>query len=249
MTNRLNGKVALVTGASKGIGAAIAKAFAAEGAQVVVNYASSKAGADAVVQAITSAGGKAIAVQGDVSNADQAQGIVDAAVKQFGRLDVLVNNAGVFDMRPLEAIDVDHYRKMFDINVLGTLLVTKAAAAHFGEGASVINLSSQITSFNPPGSAAYSASKGAVDNITSVLANELGPRKIRVNAISPGTTETEGTHAMGFIGSPFEAQLASQTPLGRTGQPGDIAAVAVFLASDDARWLTGEKIAASGGFR
>ena len=249
MAGRLNGKVALVTGASKGIGAAIAKAFAAEGAQVIVNYASSKAGADAVVQSIVAGGGKAIAVQGDVSNGAEAQRLVDAGVKEFGRLDVLVNNAGVFDMRPLEAIDEEHYRRLFDTNVLGTLLVTQAAAAHLGEGASIINISSQVTSFTPPASAIYTGSKGAVDAITSVLAKELGARKIRVNSISPGTTETEGTHAAGFIGSPFEAQLASQTPLGRTGQPNEIAAVAVFLASSDAGWVTGEKIAASGGFR
>jgi 3-oxoacyl-[acyl-carrier protein] reductase len=246
---KLAGKVAIVTGASKGIGAAIAKAFAAEGAQVVVNYASSKEGADAVVQAISSAGGKAIAVQGDVSKAKDAEAIIASAIDNFGRLDVLVNNAGVFDMRPLEAIDEDHYRRIFDINVLGTLLVTKAAAPHLGEGSSVINLTSQITSFNPPASTVYSASKGAVEQVTSVLANELGARKIRVNAVSPGTTDTEGTRTMGFIGSPFEEQLAQQTPLGRSGKPEEIAAVVVFLASDDAGWVTGEKIAASGGFR
>jgi 3-oxoacyl-[acyl-carrier protein] reductase len=246
---KLENKVAVVTGASKGIGAAIAKSFAAEGASVVVNYASAKEGAEKVVSDIEKAGGKAIAVQGDVSKADQAQGLIDAAIRKYGRLDVVVNNAGVFDMRPLEAIDEAHYRRLFDVNVLGTLFVTKSAAPHLGEGASVINLSSQVTSFNPPASAIYTATKGAVDSITSVLANELGARKIRVNAISPGTIETEGTHAAGFIGSPFEAHLASQTPLGRTGQPDEVASVAVFLASNDARWLTGDKIEASGGFR
>jgi len=246
---RLQGKVAVVTGASKGIGAGIAKALAAEGAAVVVNYASSKAGADAVVDQITRAGGKAVAVQGDVSKAKDAEGVVAAAVDTFGRLDVLVNNAGVYDMKPLEAIDEEHFHRQFDTNVLGLLLATKAASPHLGEGSSVINVSSVVTSLNPPASAVYTATKGAVDSITGVLANELGPRRIRVNAINPGIVETEGTHAAGFIGSDFEAGAVAQTPLGRTGQPGDIAGVAVFLASDDSRWLTGEKIAASGGLR
>jgi 3-oxoacyl-[acyl-carrier protein] reductase len=247
--SKLQGKVAVVTGASKGIGAGIAKALAAEGAAVVVNYASSKAGADAVVEAITKDGGKAVAVQGDVSKAKEAEGVVAAAVKAFGRLDVLVNNAGVYDMKPLEAIDEEHYRRIFDTNVLGVLLATKAASPHLGEGSSVINISSAVTSLNPPASAVYTATKGAVDSITGVLANELGPRRIRVNAINPGIVETEGTHAAGFIGSAFEAGAVAQTPLGRTGQPGDIAGVAVFLASDDSRWLTGEKIVTSGGLR
>jgi 3-oxoacyl-[acyl-carrier protein] reductase len=247
--SKLQGKVAVVTGASKGIGAGIAKALAAEGAAVVVNYASSKAGAEAVVETIAKAGGKAVAVQGDVSKAKEAEGVVAAAVKAFGRLDVLVNNAGVYDMKPLEAIDEEHYHRIFDTNVLGVLLATRAAAPHLGEGSSVINISSVVTSLNPPGSAVYTATKGAVDSITGVLANELGPRRIRVNAINPGIVETEGTHAAGFIGSDFEAGAVAQTPLGRTGQPGDIAGVAVFLASDDSRWLTGEKITASGGLR
>jgi len=246
---RLQGKVAVVTGASKGIGAGIAKALAAEGAAVVVNYASSKAGADAVVDQITRAGGKAVAVQGDVSRANDAEGVIAAAVDTFGRLDVLVNNAGVYDMKPLEAIDEEHFHRQFDTNVLGLLLATKAASPHLGEGSSVINVSSVVTSLNPPASAVYTATKGAVDSITGVLANEFGPRRIRVNAINPGIVETEGTHAAGFIGSDFEAGAVAQTPLGRTGQPGDIAGVAVFLASDDSRWLTGEKIAASGGLR
>jgi 3-oxoacyl-[acyl-carrier protein] reductase len=247
--SKLQGKVAVVTGASKGIGAGIAKALAAEGAAVVVNYASSRAGAAAVVDAITRAGGKAVAVQGDVSKAKEAEGVVSAAIDNFGRLDVLVNNAGVYDMRPLEAIDEDHYHRMFDINVLGLLLATKAAAPRLGEGSSVINVSSVVTSLNPPTSAVYTGTKGAVDAITGVLANELGARRIRVNAINPGIVETEGTHTAGFIGSEFEAGAVAQTPLGRIGQPDDIAAVAVFLASDDSRWLTGEKITASGGFR
>ena len=247
--SKLQGKVAVVTGASKGIGAAIAKALAAEGAAVVVNYASSKAGADTVVETIAKAGGKAVAVHGDVSKAKEAEGVVSAAIEAFGRLDVLVNNAGVYDMKPLEAIDEEHYRRIFDINVLGVLLATKAASPHLGEGASVINISSVVSTLYPPGSAVYTGTKGAVDAITGVLANELGARRIRVNAINPGIVETEGTHAAGFIGSDFEAGAVAQTPLGRTGQPDDIARVAVFLASDDSRWLTGEKIIASGGLR
>lgn len=246
---KLTGKVAVVTGASKGIGAAIAKALAAEGAQVVVNYASSKAGADAVVEAISAAGGKAIAVQGDVSKAEQAQGLIDAAVKQFGKLDVLVNNSGVYEFTPLEEVTEEQYRRMFDVNVLGVLLATQAAVKHLGEGGSVINISSAATSLAPATSAVYTGTKGAVEGINSVLANELGPRKIRVNAILPGIVETEGTHTAGFIGSDFEQAAIAQTPLGRTGQPDDIAGIAVFLASDDARWMTGEKLLASGGFR
>jgi len=246
---KLAGKVAVVTGGSKGIGAAIAKALASEGAQVVVNYASSKAGADAVVQTITEAGGKAIAVQGDVSKAEQAQGLVDAAVKEFGQLDVLVNNSGVYEFAPIEQVTEEQYRRMFDVNVLGVLLSTQAALKHLGEGGSVINISSAATSLAPPASSVYTGTKGALDSITSGLANELGPRKIRVNAILPGIVETEGTHTAGFIGSDFERSAVTQTPLGRIGQPDDIAGVAVFLASDDARWLTGERLVASGGFR
>ncbi|MDP9812337.1 3-oxoacyl-[acyl-carrier protein] reductase [Rhizobium tibeticum] len=246
---KLAGKVAVVTGGSKGIGAAIAKALAAEGAQVVVNYASSKAGADAVVQTITAAGGKAIAVHGDVSKAEQAQGLVDAAVKEFGQLDVLVNNSGVYEFAPIEQVTEEQYRRMFDVNVLGVLLSTQAAVKHLGEGGSVINISSAATSLAPPASSVYTGTKGALDSITSVLANELGPRKIRVNAILPGIVETEGTHTAGVIGSDFEHSAVTQTPLGRIGQPDDIAGVAVFLASDDARWLTGERLVASGGFR
>jgi 3-oxoacyl-[acyl-carrier protein] reductase len=247
--SKLADKVAIVTGASKGIGAGIAKSLAAEGAAVVVNYASSKAGADAVVSEITAAGGKAIAVQGDVSKADQAQALVDAAVKEFGRLDVLVNNSGVYEFASLDATTEELYRRTFDVNVLGVLLTTQAAAKHLGEGASVINISSAVTSLFPAESAVYTGTKGAVDAITGVLANELGPRKIRVNAINPGVVETEGTHAAGFVGSEFFDAIIGQTPLGRVGYPDDIAAIAVFLASDDARWLTGEKLTASGGLR
>lgn len=246
---KLEHKVAVVTGASKGIGAAIAKALAAEGAAVVVNYASSKAGADAVVAQITAKGGKAFAVQGDVSKAAQAQALIEAAVQKYGRLDVLVNNSGVYEMAPLGDLTEAQYHKMFDTNVLGVLLTTQAAAKHLGEGGSVINISSAVTSLLPPGSAIYTATKGAVDAITGVLANELGPRKIRVNAINPGLVVTEGTHTAGFVGSDFERSLVEITPLGRAGQPDDIAKVAVFLASDDAGWVTGERLAASGGAR
>ncbi|MDQ0395294.1 glucose 1-dehydrogenase [Labrys monachus] len=246
---KLTGKVAVVTGASKGIGAAIAKALAAEGAQVAVNYASSKAGAEAVVEAITAAGGRAIAVQGDVSKADQAHGLVEAAVQAFGRLDVLVNNSGVYEFAPIEQITEEHYRRMFDVNVLGVLLATQAAVKHLGEGGSIVNISSAVTSLAPPTSAVYTGTKGALDAITGVLAHELGARKIRVNAILPGIVETEGSHAAGFIGSDMERGAVAQTPLGRVGQPDDIADVAVFLASDDARWLTGERLFASGGLR
>jgi 3-oxoacyl-[acyl-carrier protein] reductase len=246
---KLTGKVAVVTGASKGIGAAIAKALAAEGASVVVNYASSQAGADAVVAAITKAGGKAIAVRGDVSKATDAQGIIDSAIETYGRLDVLVNNSGVYAFSPLEEISEEHFHQHFNVNVLGLLLVTQAAAKHLGEGASIINIGSVVSRITPPGSAVYTGTKGAVDAITGVLARELGPRKIRVNTINPGMIETEGTKDAGFIGSDMETALVGQTPLGRVGQPEDIAKVAVFLASDDAGWLTGEQLLTGGGLR
>jgi 3-oxoacyl-[acyl-carrier protein] reductase len=247
--SKLAGKVAVVTGASKGIGAAIAKSLAAEGASVVVNYASSKAGADAVVKSITAAGGKAVAVGGDVSKAAEAQGIIDAAIKNYGRLDVLVNNSGVYEFAPIEGVTEEQFHKIFNINVLGLLLVTQAAAKHLGEGASVINIGSVVSSLTPPASSVYTGTKGAVDAITGVLAKELGPRKIRVNAINPGMVETEGVHAAGFIGSDFEKGAIAQTPLGRIGQVEDIATVATFLASDDAKWITGELIRAGGGLR
>jgi 3-oxoacyl-[acyl-carrier protein] reductase len=246
---KLTGKVAVVTGASKGIGAAIAKAFATEGAKVVVNYASSREGADAVVEAIRQAGGEAIAVAGDVSKADQAQGLVDAAVAEFGQLDVLVNNAAIYAMVPIEQVTEDYYRRTFDVNVLGPLLTTQAALKHLGEGGSIINISSNATTLLPPTSAVYAGTKGALEAITGVLANELGGRRIRVNALLPGVVETEGTRAMGMIGSDFEQYAIAQTPLGRIGQPDDITGAAVFLASDDARWITGERLMASGGFR
>lgn len=247
--SRLADKVALVTGASKGIGAGIARALAAEGAAVVVNYASSRAGADAVVAAIEAAGGRAVAAHGDVAKEADAKALVDAAIEHFGRLDVVVNNSGIYAFSPVEEISVDQYRSMFDINVLGTLLVTRAAVPHLKEGASIINISSNITSVLLAGSAVYAGTKGAVDVITGVLANELGPRGIRVNAILPGVTETEGTGAAGVADSDFIAGFVARTPLGRTGKPDDIGGAAVFLASDDAHWVTGERINVSGGLR
>ena len=247
--SKLTGKVAVVTGASKGIGAAIAKSLAAEGASVVVNYASSKAGADTVVAAITKAGGKAVAFGGDVSKAAQAQGLIDAAIKAYGRLDILVNNSGVYELAPIDAITEDHFHRHFNINVLGLLVVTQAAVKHLSADGSIINIGSVVSRITPPGSAVYSGTKGAVDAITGVLARELGPKKIRVNTISPGVVETEGTHSGGFIGSDFEKAAIAQTPLGRIAQPGDIASIAVFLASEDSAWLTGEQLLATGGLR
>jgi 3-oxoacyl-[acyl-carrier protein] reductase len=245
----LTGKVATVTGASKGIGAAVAKTLAARGAAVVVNFASSKAGAEAVVKSITGSDGKAIAVQGDVSKAAEAKALVDAAISAYGRLDILVNNSGVYEFGPLESITEPQFRKMFDVNVLGLLLMTQAAAPHLREGASIINIGSGVTAITPPQTAVYTATKGAVDVVTGVLANELGARKIRVNTVSPSLTETEGTHSAGMLASEFEAGIIAQTPLGRLGQPQDIADVVAFVASDDARWVTGERISAGGGLR
>jgi 3-oxoacyl-[acyl-carrier protein] reductase len=247
--SKLAGKVAVVTGASKGIGAAIATALAAEGAAVVVNYASSKEGADAVVDRIKAAGGRAVAVRGDVSKQAEAEAIVDAAVQQFGRLDILVNNSGVYGFAPLQDITEADFHRHFNINVLGLLLTTQAAARHMGEGASIINVGSVATRITPPGSAVYTGTKGAVDAITGVLSRELGPRRIRVNALNPGMIETEGTHSAGFIGSDFHTNAIAQTPLGRIGQPDDIASIAVFLASNDSYWLTGEQLLAGGGVR
>ncbi|HTZ58862.1 MAG TPA: glucose 1-dehydrogenase [Acidobacteriaceae bacterium] len=247
--SKLQGKVAVVTGASKGIGAAIARSLAAEGASVVVNYASSKSGADKVVDSITKAGGKAVAVGGDVSKAADAEGIIDAAIKNYGRLDILVNNSGVYEFAPIENITEESFHRMFNINVLGMLLTTKAALKHIGEGGSIINVGSVVSRVTPPASSVYTGTKGAVDAITGVLARELGPKKIRVNTINPGMIETEGVHAAGFLGTDFEKALVAQTPLGRIGQPSDIASVAVFLASNDSGWLTGEQLLAGGGLR
>jgi 3-oxoacyl-[acyl-carrier protein] reductase len=247
--SKLTGKVAVVTGASKGIGAGIAKSFAAHGASVVVNYASSKEGAENVVAAITKTGGKAIAVGGDVSKAAEAQAVVEAAIRAFGRLDILVNNAGVYEFSPIEGVTEEHFHRHFNINVLGPLLAIQAAVKHLGEGGSIINIGSGVTRITPPNSAVYTGTKGALDAITGVLARELGPRKIRVNSLNPGMVETEGTHSGGYIGSDLEKTLVAQTPLGRIGQPDDIADVAVFLASNDSRWLTGEVLLASGGLR
>jgi 3-oxoacyl-[acyl-carrier protein] reductase len=247
--SKLADKVAIVTGASKGIGAAIATALAAEGASVVVNYASSQTGADAVVAKINAAGGKAVAVRGDVSKQADAQAIVEAAIKQFGRLDILVNNSGVYGFAPIEDVTEEDFHRHFNVNVLGLLLTTQAAVKHLGEGSSIINIGSVVTRITPPHSAVYTGTKGAVDAITGVLSRELGPRKIRVNALNPGMIETEGTHTAGFIGSEFETGVVAQTPLGRIGQPNDIASIAVFLASDDSYWLTGEHLLAGGGVR
>jgi 3-oxoacyl-[acyl-carrier protein] reductase len=244
---KLEGKVAVVTGASKGIGAAIAKAFAKEGASVVVNYATSKAGADAVVAAISSGGGEAIAVGGDVSKQAEAKGIIDAAVKAYGHVDILVNNSGVYEWATIDAISEEHFHKQFNVNVLGLLLTTQAAVSHMKAGASIINISSVVSNITPANSAVYSGTKGAVDAITGSLAKELGPKQIRVNAINPGLIETEGTKTFQIIGSDMEKEIVAQTPLGRIGQPDDIADIAVFLASNDSRWMTGEKLIGSGG--
>jgi 3-oxoacyl-[acyl-carrier protein] reductase len=243
------GKVAIVTGASKGIGAAIAKGLAAGGAAVVVNYASSREGADRVVAEIVAKGGKAIAVEADVSKAADVQRLFAATKKAFGALDVLVNNAGVYRFAPLEEVTEDEFHRQFNINVLGVLLASKEAVKFFGPGGgSIINISSVASTSPMPTAVIYSASKAAVDTITRVLAKELGPRKIRVNAINPGGVETEGVHSMGVIGSEFETQMVARTPLGRLGQPEDIASVAVFLASAGSGWITGETIAAGGGY-
>ena len=247
--SKLAGKVAIVTGASKGIGAGIARALAADGASVVVNYASSKAGADAVVERIAKAGGKAIAVKADVSRADEAQALIDATVKEFGRLDVLVNNSGVYQFAPLEEITEEQFHRQFGINVLGLLLTTKAASKHLGEGASVINIGSIVSRLTMPETAVYTATKGAVDAITGVLSRELGPRGIRVNSINPGMIETEGSREIGVIGSDFQHAIVAQTPLGRIGQPDDIADIAVFLATDASRYMTGELLKVAGGLR
>jgi 3-oxoacyl-[acyl-carrier protein] reductase len=250
MMSKLKNKVAVVTGASKGIGAAIAKGLAAEGASVVVNYSSSKEGADRVVADIAAKGGKAVAVQGDVSKAKDVERIFAETKKQFGALDVLVNNAGIYEFAPIGEVTEDKFHRLFNTNVLGLLLASQQAANLFGpEGGSIINIGSVVSRITPPGSSIYSATKSAVDAITGALARELGPKKIRVNSINPGMVETEGVHAAGILGTDFEKGAVAQTPLGRIAQPGDIAPLAVFLASADSGWLTGETILASGGLR
>jgi 3-oxoacyl-[acyl-carrier protein] reductase len=247
---KLANKVALVTGASKGIGAGIAKALAADGASVVVNYASSKDGADKVVAEIKAKGGKAVAVQGDFSRQEDISKVFAETKKNFGRLDTVVNNAGVYEFAPLGEITATQFHKMFDLNVLGLILSSQEALKYFGpDGGSIINIGSVASSSNPPTASVYTATKGAVDSVTRTLSKELGPKKIRVNSINPGMVETEGVHTAGFIGSDFQKWAESQTPLGRIGQPTDIAPVAVFLASDDSSWLTGELILAGGGSR
>ena len=241
---KLAGKIAVVTGASKGIGADIAKQFAAEGAAVVVNYASSKEGADRVVDEIAKRGGKAIAVKAEI------EGLFSAARKAFGKIDILVNNAGVYDWSPLEEITEEQFHKHFDVNVLGLLLATQEAVKHFDStGGNIINISSTVTSLTPPGSSVYTGTKGAVDAITRTLAKELGPRKIRVNAINPGMVVTEGVRAAGFDQGDLRKSIEAQTPLGRIGQPEDIAPAAVFLASSDSAWITGETVRVAGGLR
>jgi 3-oxoacyl-[acyl-carrier protein] reductase len=248
--SKLKNKVAVVTGASKGIGAGIAKGLAAEGASVVVNYASSKEGADRVVAEIVKKGGKAVAVQADVSKSADVRRLFAETQKAFGTLDVLVNNAGVYDLVPLEEITEEQFHRQFNTNVLGLILTTQEAVKRFGAGGgSIINIGSTISTVTPPATAVYTATKSAVDAVTHVLAKELGPKKIRVNSINPGVVETEGTHSAGFIGSDFQKQFEAQTPLGRIGQPEDIAPIAVFLASTDSGWLTGETLLASGGLR
>ncbi|HTV92564.1 MAG TPA: glucose 1-dehydrogenase [Verrucomicrobiae bacterium] len=246
----LSGKVAVVTGASKGIGAEIARAFGLQGASVVVNYASDEAGAQRVVQAIDQAGGKAIAVRADVSKASDVKALFDETKRAFGAADILVNNAGVYAFGRIEDVTEAEFRRQFDTNVLGVLLATQQAVAHFGDrGGRVINVSSVVSQLAPPNSSVYSGTKGALDTITRVLASELGPRNIRVNAINPGGVDTEGAQSAGIVGSEFEKAMVAQTPFGRLGKPSDIAPLAVFLASDDAGWVTGELVRASGGMR
>jgi 3-oxoacyl-[acyl-carrier protein] reductase len=250
MSQRLTGKVAVVTGASKGIGAAIAKHLADDGAEVVVNYASSKDGADRVVAEITGKGGRAIAVRADVAKPADIRRLFAEATEAFGRLDVLVNNAGVYEFAPLEQVTPEHFHKQFDLNVLGLILTTQEAVKHFGrDGGSIVNISSAASTSTPPNASVYSATKAAVDAVTRSLAKELGPRKIRVNAINPGMVETEGVHSSGLSSGDFRKQLEAQTPLGRIGQPQDIAPAAVFLASDDSAWITGETFYVAGGYR
>lgn len=247
---KLENKVAVVTGASKGIGAGIAKGLAAQGAAVVVNYSSAKAGAEKVVADIVAAGGKAVAVQADVSKKADVDRLYAETKQAFGQVDVLVNNAGVYQFGALADITEEEFHRQFNTNVLGLLLATQGAVNNFNDkGGSIINISSTVTRITPPGSSVYTGTKGAVDSITQVLSKELGHKNIRVNAINPGIVETEGTHSAGFIGSDFHKEAEKQAPLGRIGQPNDIATIATFLASEDSGWLTGEVLLASGGIR
>jgi len=248
MDLKLKDKVAIVTGASKGIGAGIAKAFAAAGATVIVNYASDKNGADKVVNEITKNGGTAMTVQGDVTKSADVKRLFEETQKAFGQLDILVNNAGVFSFEPLEAVSEDSFHRQINTHVLGNLLCTQSAVEMFGErGGNIINISSTVSTNPMAGLIVYCAAKAAVDTFTKVLSKELGPKKIRVNTIAPGVTDTEGNHTAGIIGGDLEKQMVANTPLGRVGQPQDIAKVAVFLASDDAGWVTGERITVAGG--
>jgi 3-oxoacyl-[acyl-carrier protein] reductase len=250
MSQKLAGKVAIVTGASKGIGAEIAIQLADAGAAVVVNYSSSKAGADKVVEKITKKGGKAVAVQADLSKPAEVSKLFAATKKEYDKLDILVNNAGIYEFAPLEDITSEHFHKQFDLNVLGLLLATKEAVKTFGTaGGTVINISSVAASSAPPTTSVYSATKAAVVAVTRSLAQELGARKIRVNSVNPGMVETEGVHTAGVLESDFRKVVESQTPLGRIGQPDDVAPMVVFLASEDARWITGETFYVAGGLR
>lgn len=247
--NNLQGKVALVTGASKGIGASIARELAARGAAVAVNYSGSKAAAEKVVSEIKAAGGKAIAIQANLGDPDSIGPLVEKTARELGPINILVNNAGVYEFGALEAVTPEHFHKQFNLNVLGLLLTTQAALRHFDpKGGSIVNIGS-VAAAGVPAASVYSATKGAVDSVTVSLSRELGPKKIRVNSLNPGMVETEGVHAAGFIGSDFQKQTEAETPLGRIGQPQDIASIAAFLASDDSTWLSGQTIRASGGAR
>jgi len=249
-SKKLAGKVAVVTGASKGIGAAIAKALGGEGAAVVVNYSSGKADGEKVAKEIAALGGKAVAVQANLSKPADTERLFAESKEAFGHLDILVNNAGIYEFFPLEKVTAEHFHKQFNLNVLGLLLASQAAAKQFGEaGGSIINVSSIVSTLAVPEAAVYSGTKGAVDAITRSLAAELGPRRIRVNAVRPGMVETEGTRSSGIAESEMRKQVEAQTPLRRIGQPRDIAGAAVFLASDDASWITGETFVISGGYR
>lgn len=249
-SQRLTGKVAIVTGASKGIGAAIAVRMASEGAAVVVNYSSSREGADRVVAEITGSGGKAVAIQANIAKEADIRRLFAEAKKTFGRLDTLVNNAGIYEFAPLENVTAEHFHRQFDLNVLGLILASQESVKHFdASGGSIINISSVVATMAPPNASVYSGTKAAVNAITRSLAQELGPRKVRVNAINPGMVDTEGVRAAGIAESDLRKQVESQTPLGRIGRPGDIAPAAVFLASDEAGWITGETLYISGGNR